>query len=467
MFKKASIRRILQRHPDNNEKQYRSEVIRIAWPVLLELMLSSLFGMIDMMMLGNMPNRTLANQAVAAVGIVNQPMLLGMALIQSLNVGGTAIIARYLGADQKHRIEQTLKHVVLISFFGLAIPCFFLLQWFAPTIMGLLGAEATVVKVGTPYFRIVLVGFLFTSINMSFTAALRGVGETKAPMRINLIANSLNVVGNAILIYGLLGVPALGIVGAAISTAFSNFLAFLLMIQHVTSGKSIIHFNLKNKFQFSKDIAYNLVKIGVPASGEQLIMRVGVMLFVRIVAGLGTTVFAAHQIALNILGLSFNPGSAFGIAASSLVGYSLGQKSPELAMEYAKEARQLGSFISTCIAVCFLLFAPQLASLYNKDPEVIRNAALALRIIAFIQPFQSSQLILSGALRGAGDTLWTMIATIVGVLILRVSLGALFVNVFEWGIAGAWLAVLIDQFFRWLIVYARFRSGHWKKIVIR
>ncbi len=444
-----------------------ARVIAIAWPVLIELLLSSLFSMVDMMMLGNVAGRDLANQSVAAVGIVNQALFIGIALVQSLNVGGTAIVARYLGSGQKHRIEQTLKHVILLNFIALTIPFYLICQFYAPNIMSFIGAEADVVAIGTPYFRIIVTGFLFSSVNSSFIAVLRGVGETKSPMRVNLIANSANVVGNAILIFGLLGFPALGIVGAGISTALSNVLAFILMLRLVTGGDSLIHLSLRNKFKFSKDILFNLVKIGVPASGEQLVMRVGMMAFTKVVADLGTTVFAAHQIAMSIMGLSFNPGMAFGIAASSLVGYSLGQKSLDMAKDYTRKARRLGTLFSSSMALLIFILAPQLAGLYNKDPLVVENAVRALRIIALIQPFQASQLTLSGAMRGAGDTVWTLVSTTVGVLILRTSLSIWFVNVLQLGISGAWLAVLFDQLVRWTIIYLRFRTDRWQHVKIR
>lgn len=463
-LRRGRFSELYERFAHNSE---RKRVIQIAWPVLVELLLSSLFSMVDMMMLGNIPINELANQSVAAVGIVNQPLFIGISLVQSLNVGGTAIIARYTGSGKHGQIESVLKHVLLLSFLGLAIPFFILFTLMAPQIMQLLGAEAGVIQVGAPYFRLVLIAFLFQSINFSLTAALRGVGETRAPMKFNLIANFFNVIGNAVLIYGLFGAPRLGIIGAGVSTVLSNILAMTLMLRQLTSGRSQIILSFKTKFKFSRDTLYNLVKIGVPASGEQMIMRVGILIFVRIVAGLGTTIFAAHQIALSILGLSFNPGQAFGIASSSLVGYALGLNDPELASRYSREARRIGSLISSIMAVIFFFFAPQLVALYNRDPVVIQNAALALRLIAVIQPFQSSQLILTGALRGAGDTLWTMISTFVGALVVRVTLGFIFVNLLQWGIAGAWLAVLIDQLFRWLIIYLRFISGRWRYVKIR
>lgn len=445
------------------EAIHRKEVIRIAWPVLLELVLASLFSMVDMMMLGNMPNKVLATQSVAAVGIVNQPLFIGISLVQSVNVGCTALVARYVGAGEEHRIEDTLKHVLIISFIGLAIPYFFLVQAFRDPIMSFLGAEADVVKLGGSYFRILLTGFLFQSLNFSLTAALRGAGETKVPMKVNIVANFLNVFGNAILIYGLFGLPALGITGAGISTALSNALATLMMYGYVLAGKSKVKLSFKAA-KIQKGIISNLVKIGVPAAMEQLVLRAGLLIFAKIVAGLGTAIFAAHSIAISILGLSFNPGQAFGISASALVGRALGEEDPDLAESYGKEAKKLGSIIASTVGLIFFIFAPQLVSLYNKDPVVVQNAALVLRIIGVMQPLQSSQLVLAGALRGAGDTVSTFIATLISLLIIRVSFAHLFVNVLGYGIAGAWSAVVIDQFVRWVVVRRRFDRGKWKEL---
>ncbi len=452
---------------NDRRKETRRQVLAITWPVLIELLLSSLFSMIDMMMLGNMADQNYATIAVATVGIVNQPLFIGISIVQALNIGGTAMIARFNGQGREDRFEDVVKHVILLSVGFLAIPILILAQIFANPVMRFVGASDDVLGIGMPYFRIVMVGFVFQAMNLAMASALRGIGETKTPMVINVFCNLLNVGGNAVLIYGLLGAPAMGIVGAGLSTAASHVIACLLMFFHLMSGKSRIHLTRYNKFKFDKTILANLVKIGVPASGEQLVMRLGLLLFVRIVASLGDAVYAGHQIALSILGLSFNPGQAFGIAASTLVGRSLGEGKPKRAEEYAVEARFIGSIIAAVVGLAFILIPGQLASLYNRNPEVIIAASTALRITGFIQPFQSSQLILSGGLRGAGDTVSTMVATTIGVLLIRVTLATLFVNVFHWGIAGAWIATFIDQFVRWIYISIRFKRGQWKTVKLK
>lgn len=445
----------------------KADIIRLSWPIVLELIMGTLFGMVDMIMLGRLSNLGEAAASVAAVGITNQPMFVGLSLVQALNVGGTAMIARYLGSGRKDRIESTLKHTIILNLLGLGIPLGALGIVFSNQIMQFMGAGQDVIGIGNTYFRIIMVGFIFQSFSMSITAALRGVGQTKVPMKINILVNFMNVIGNAILIYGLFGAPRLGITGAGISTALSNVVASLLLLAFVLKGESVVKLSFRNKFRFNRDIMTNLVKIGVPASLESLALRVAILIFVKIVTGLGTVVYAAHQIALSILGLSFQPGQGFGIAASSLVGRSLGAGNPSKAEEYAKETRRMGSIVSSLIAAAFFFFAEQIVSLYSADPEIIRNASGALRIIALVQPFQSSQLILAGALRGAGDTFWPLLATFIGALPFRLIIAYVLVNNFGMGLTGAWAAVLVDQLVRWFFVMMRFRTGKWKYIKIR
>lgn len=445
----------------------RKDVITIAWPVLTELLLGSLFGMIDMMMLGRMNDPAVAAASVAAVGITNQPVFIGLSLIQALNVGGTAMVARYLGAKQHERVENTVKHIILLNQLLLALPLSILAIIFSDSIMAFVGAKADTLAIGRGYFRIIMIGFIFQGFTFALSAALRGAGDTKLPMKVNIRVNLLNVFGNALLIYGLFGFPRLGVTGAAISTAISHVLASIILLRYILKGKSIIKINLSNPFRLNRDIIYNLIKIGVPASIEQLALRIGIFLFVKVVAALGTVTFAAHQICLSILGLSFQPGQAFGIAASSLVGRSLGAQQPDKAQEYARETRRLGSFISSFMAFIFFLFGPQIVGLYTKNPEIIRSASMALKVIALVQPFQSSQFILAGGLRGAGDTVFPLFSTFIGVLGVRVVLSYILVSIMGYGLVGAWMAVFADQLVRWALVYFRFQSGKWKYVTIR
>ncbi len=451
----------------HSKKDIRKEISKIAGPVFIELLLGTLFGMIDMMMLGNYGSPAIQAAGIASVGITNQVVFIGLSLVQSLNTGATAMVARYLGAKRTDRIESVVKHIIIMTQIFLVIPLLLLGLGFTVPIMKLLGAHADTIAVGSSYFRVIMVGFIFQAFNFSIVASLRGAGDTKTPMKINITANGLNVIGNAVLIYGLFGAPELGAVGAAVSTALSHVFTTILLVRYIFKPESTIHINLKNKFKFDKDVIYNLTKIGLPASLEQIAMRVGILIFTRIIASLGTVAYATHQIAINILSLSFTPGQSFGISASTLSGRSLGAEDPDLAEEYIKECSKIGALISFVMAVGFFFLGAQIAGLYTSNQAVIQEAASVLKLIAFIQPFQSSQLIIAGGLRGAGDTVWTLVSTFIGILLIRVILAYVFVIVLEVGLIGAWLAIFIDQFMRWIMINIRFRTDKWKYISIR
>ncbi|NLK44254.1 MAG: MATE family efflux transporter [Tissierellia bacterium] len=450
-----------------NKRHIRDEIIKIAGPVFLELLMGTLFGMVDMMMLGRSGDDATTAASIAAVGVTNQLVFLGLSLVQSLNVGGTTMVARYIGAKREDRIESVVKHVIILTQLLLVVPIVYLGIGMTSSAMKFFGAQQDTILIGSGYFRVVSLGFIFQSFNFAIFAALRGSGDTRTPMKINIFANLLNVFGNAVLIYGLLGFPRLGVLGAGISTSLSYVVASILLIRVILNEKNIVHIKIRNKFKFDKDIIYNLIKIGLPASLEQIAMRIGILTFTRIVASLGTVAYATHQICINILNLSFTPGQAFGISASTLTGRSLGAEEPDKAEQYIKSCGKIGAVIAALMGIIFFFFGGFLANLYTSNKEVVAEAAKVLKLVAFLQPFQCSQLIIAGGLRGAGDTVWTLVSTFIGILVIRVIFAYTFVMKMGMGLSGAWLAVLIDQSIRWVLNVIRLRTGKWKYITIR
>lgn len=450
-----------------SKQAIRRDVLSMSGPILVEVLMGTLFGMVDMIMLGHYGTKDISLPGIGAVGITNQFIFIGLALVQALNTGGTTMVARYIGARKTDRIESVVRHIIILTQLMLVLPLLLIGLSNTSSVMKFLGGRQDMILIGSDYFRVILLGFIFQAFNFSVFASLRGAGDTRTPMRINLGVNLLNVFGNAVLIFGLLGFPELGVTGAAISTSFAHLVASIILGIILLSKHSLISIDLRKRFKFDKNILYNLIKIGVPASLEQIAMRVGLILFTRVVSGLGTVSYATHQICIQILNLSLTPGQAFGVAASTLTGRSLGADRPDLAELYIKHARRYGSIFAIIMAVVFFFFGGEIASLFNKNPEVISSAGNVLKLMAFIQPFQCSQLVITGGLRGAGDTVWTLIATFITILIIRNIMARIFINIFFMGLVGAWLGVLIDQAIRWGLILLRFKSGKWKYIEIR
>ncbi|MGI5860067.1 MAG: MATE family efflux transporter [Tepidanaerobacteraceae bacterium] len=441
------------------ETNLRKRVKELALPSLAELILGTLFGMVDMVMVGNVNTESLA-----AVGLANQPMMLALAVFQALNVGSTALVARFMGTDDNESASAVVKQtLILTAIMGIlvSVPGYI----FADKVIGFMGAKPEVLPLAVRYIEIIALGGVFITTTMGIGAALRGAGDTVTPMRYNLVSNLINVVLNYILIYGKLGFPAMGITGAAIATTLSRSVAMIMALLAIYHPDSLLSLSKRKGLFLDYDIIQRILKVGIPSGLEQFIFRTGQMEFVRTVAGLGTTVFAAHQVAMNVFGLSFSPSMAFGIAATTLVGQSLGAERPDLAEKYGLETRRMGMIVAVTIASTFFFFGRYIAGIYTNDPEVITLAAGCLKIIAVMQPMQSTQFILAGALRGAGDTRGPLFSSLIAIWGIRVILAKIFINM-GFGLTGAWMAQFCDQIFRSVFMYQRYNSGKWKKVKV-
>jgi putative MATE family efflux protein len=230
------------------------------------------------------------------------------------------------------------------------------------------------------------------------------------------------------------------------------------------SNKSKIHISRKETYKMDFGIIKQVFSIGLPASLEQFVIQGGLTMFARTVSSLGTAGFAAHQIGINISGLAFAPSMAFGVATTTLVGQSLGANDKEKAQKYANAVHHMSIAVACTVGLVFLFFSYPLAHLYTQDLTVVAMSSMVLKILAFAQPGQSTQLSLAGVLRGSGDTMYPLYASIFGIWIFRVVVAYIFVSILHWGLVGAWVALVLDQYTRAGIVYFRYRSGKWRYI---
>jgi len=436
-------------------KLINKRVWQLAWPAMVELLLSTLFSMVDMIMVGR-----ISYQALTAVGLTNHPTMLALAVFQALNVGSTALVARFIGPGDIKNAKATVRQsLVLVTILGVVVSIGGYLL--SPAIVTFMRAEPDVYPMSVSYLQIVSLGWLFTTISLNIGAILRGSGDTMTPMRYNLFSNLLNVFGNYVLIFGKFGFPAMGVAGAALSTTLCRGVAAFLALRAIFNKNKIIGVSLKDDYRIDKNLLERLISIGLPSAMEQFLLRLGQVFFSRAVAGLGTAVYAAHQTAVNISSLTFTPGQAFGMAATTMVGQSLGAKHPDVAEKAGLAARRMGLIIALAIAIVLFFFGYDVALLYTDEPEVARAAANALKILAIMQPMQSTQFILAGALRGAGDTRWPLYSPAIGIWGIRVVLVHVFIAM-GMGLMGAWVAQLCDQAFRAVFIYSRYKSGAWK-----
>lgn len=473
----AEAQSLQEPQPMPTRREMTSRVWDIAWPSVTELLLVSLCGIVDMIMVGH-----LDPLAIAAVGLTNQPKFLIICFFWALNAGTTALVARFRGAGDPGSANKVLRQslmmtglmTIVLTAVGLAT------AWPMLKFMGTSGGEtvsAQTFKWGMDYLLIQQGGLVFTVFSMSITAALRGVGNTRASMVLNLVSNVVNVILNRCLIFGFWIFPQWGVAGASLATVMGQMVACGMGFFILFNGKQYIALRKGDSFKPDFPLIKRILNIGLPAMVEQGVMRIGMILYTKTVAGLGDIAFATHQVGFNILNFSFMNGQAFGIAATTLVGQSLGQAREDLAKAYARVSARLGRYVSIAIGLAFFFLGGPIVSLFIGTPNPGSTAAIAgpqmivlgvslMRIMALMQPFQSSQLVIAGALRGAGDTRFTSVSTFVGVLIIRPIIAQGLVHALGWGLDGAWWALFLDQMVRFVLIEYRFRSGKWMRVKV-
>lgn len=433
---------------------------KIAWPSALEALLVGLIGSVDTIMVG-----TLGKDAIAAVGITNQPKLVLLAMIFSLNTGITAVTARRKGqADQSEANRTVRVGIMLCAIISLLMAVFGYL--FAKPILLFAGADTSYLPDAISYFRVIMIGIPFQALNLTINAAQRGCGKTKISMWTNIISNVINIIFNFLLINGIGIFPRLEVKGAAIATAMGAVVAFIISLTTLFRKDGFLTFHYKVGWGIHKSVVNPIMKVSSSAFIEQVFMRIGFLAYAAIVARLGTTEYATHLICMNILNLSFCFGDGLSIAASALVGQNLGAKRPDLSIIYGKTGQRLAFMISCVVFLIFIFGRTFLVSLFSSEPAILLLGANVMILAALGTHMQTSQVVLSGCLRGAGDTVFVAITSFISVAAIRPLLTWILCFPVGLGLYGAWIALLVDQCFRLITSYKRFSSGRWTGIAL-
>lgn len=447
----------------------RRRVFSLALPAVAEQLLNTLVGLADVFLVGNLTLATMGllgyNSATAltAVGLGNQFTWVMMVLFMAVGIGATALVSRAVGARDEASMARIIRQTVVMgAIVGGVATALGLLA--AEPFLWLINAPAETRAIGATYIRINALAFLPAALLLAATASLRGAGDTRTPLLLMLGVNGLNIVVTWLLVNGQLGLPALGVTGAAIGTALARGLGGLAavgLLLHGLSGLRLIP-DLRPDGETLK----RLLRVGLPTAGEQFVFQAALLIFVRFVTNLGTTAYAAHNVTITIESLSFLPGLGYAAATSALVGQALGARDPAEAERSAYEGLLQGGLLMSLLGALMFLFPQQLVSIFINDPEVIAAAVPPLRAAGLVQPALAVSFILLGALRGAGDTRWPLYSRLITTWVVRLPLTVVLVSWLGGGLAGVWLAMCTDFTLQAIMVLWRFSSGKWQKIEV-
>lgn len=437
----------------------RLEIVRFALPLMGEQFLHSVFILVNTALVG-----VLGPLYLAAVGLSLQIVMTISAVLAVLVVGTTVLIShRVGGADLKGAREVAYHSLVLSLGAGVGLG---LMAWFYPRIFFIFfSMEEALLEQASLYIRYSLGPSIFFVLSLVIPAIFRGSGDSKTPFYLACLTIGFNIFLDYALISGRLGFPAWGVKGAAIAFAFSRAVAVLIYLFLLFRRRT--HFHLKSRINpFNLSCLKRMFTIGFPASIEQFLFTSGLLVFSGIVLSLGTNVYAAHRIALNIESLSFMVGWGFAMAVTVMVGQYRGRADDNGAFKVAMETLKIGASVMAFIGLIIFLIPAPIVRIFTRDSEVISSAVLVLRIIALLQASLATQFIMAGSLRGAGDTRFPMFTSGTGVWLIRLPLAYFFINFQGLGLLGAWIAMSIDILYRSTLNFLRFRSRSWESIEI-
>ncbi len=446
--------------PELGETRLPRTVLSLAWPVVLQEAAWTILSMIIMIFIGH-----LGAEAITAVGLSEQIIFLPMMAFAGIGIGATAIVARHIGAREPEHANHTLRQAMLLAVIMGSV--FALLQWFlAEQLLWLFRASPEVIALGKDYIRVNAPTTICFFILYCGEAVLRGSGDTRTPMVVIVVVEVIGTTLAYAFINGFWVIPALGVFGAGIGRAAGSVIGAVLILAILTRGTGVLKYNWRTALSFDLTEAKRILKVGLPAFGDQVQMQVAMSVYTIIISSLGTTIYAAHALAMRVEQFAFMPSFGFGMAATALVGQSLGAGKPDLAKKTGYLIQRYCVTAMVVLGLITFIFGKQFIGIFVNDPEVIRVGTLGLQIWALAMPGMATNQSLAGGLRGAGDTRWVFLLNTIGMWTMRIGGGAIMVFLLHMGAPGAWSGAVLDHSVRAVLIWWRFAGGKWQNIQV-
>jgi putative MATE family efflux protein len=423
----------LPRHPPMN----RRRVLTLALPIIGENLLQTTVGVVDTLLVSR-----LGDDAIAGVGVGAEIVFFTLAILSAVSIGATVLVSQAVGAGDAARASRFARQSISWGLV-IALPLSVLLFLLTPAIIDLFGTEQDVRDLAIEYFEVI--GATASVLLLSYLcgAVLRGAGDTKTPLKAASVANVINIVASYLLIFGHLGLPELGVAGSAWGATIGRGVSALYMLRALWKGKTPVSIHGTAGWRPHRRFGADLFRLGIPAAIEQMMVQGGTTVLVVIVATIGSAALTAQQINFTVMSLAQLPASGVAIAATALVGQSIGGR----ALADAKRAAAIGFRLSLgwmmFAAAIYVIFAHQIVDIFTDDSEVLSIGTRGLRAIAASLPFWGMWFVTAGTLRGSGDTRGPMIRG--GLTIwTSVALAWIGVNLFGLGIGWVWLTFIIS-----------------------
>ena len=433
----------------------KKNLISLIIPIFFELLLVTIVGNIDTIMLGYY-----SDEAVGAIGGITQLLNIQNVIFSFINMATAILTAQFLGAKDYKRVKQVISvSLVLNVLLGLILGGIYLFFW--ESLLQKINLPAELIGIGKYYFQMVGGLCILQGIILSCGAILKSHGRPTETLIINVGVNILNIIGNAFFIFGWLGMPVLGPTGVGISTVISRGIgcvaAFYMMCRYC-------NFTFKKKYikPFPFKIVKNILSIGFPTAGEHLAWNVGQLMIVAMVNTMGTTIIASRTYLMLISSFTMTLSIALGQGTAIQVGHLVG--AGEIKEVYHKCLKSLKialifAFVTTSLV---FLFRKPIMSIFTTNPDILKASLKIFPLMILLEMGRVFNIVIINSLHAAGDIKFPMFMGITCVFSVAVLFSYLFGISLGWGLAGIWLANAMDEWIRGLAMYFRWKSKKWQ-----
>lgn len=441
------------------DNKIKSKLIQITWPIFIESILISLLGGVDIFMLGRY-----SDNAVAAVGVANQLMFMVNLMFSLITAGTSILVAQYIGYNKENGKNNDniirLSGVSIGFNFLIGIILSIIMIFLGTTLLKLLNTSDELLIYGKQYIEFVG-GFIFIqAISMTFTAILRPHGLTKVCMFVTLLMNIINVFLNYVLIFGHFGFESLGVRGAAISTTLSKFIG--LIILGIVLYRNVLERMRLDLFKpFPKEDLKNILKIGIPAAGEEISYNLSQLVVISFINLISINAMATKSYISNIASFAYLFSAALGQGASIVIGQLVGEEENDVAHKLCLACLKRAIIVTVSISFVFFVLGKNILHMFTSNSEIITLGAIVLAIDLILEPGRTVNIVGINSLRAAGDVKFPVYIGIFSMWTFGVGLSYLLGIKLGLGLVGMWIGFTVDEWFRAILVYNRWNKKKW------
>ena len=442
---------------DLTEAPLGRALLMLAVPMILEMVMESIFAMVDVFWVAHLGAR-----AVATIGLTESMMMIVYSLAMGVSTGAMALVARRIGEkDGDAAASTTVQGIWLALLLALSIGV--LGAAFAPQLLGLMGADAEIVRTGSNFTRVMLGGNATVFLLFLINSVFRGAGDAAQAMRVLWLGNALNIALGPVFIFGIGPIPALGVTGAAVATTLGRSVAVIYQLWILRRGSGKLSLS-RAHLRVDPRLMGRVLKLSLSATGQMLISMTSYIALMRILSTFGSGPLAGYTIGFRIFMFAILPAFGLANAAATLVGQNLGAKRPDRAETSVWRASNISAGFLCTVGVAFLVGAPWLVSLFTSEIEVARHAVNYLRIVSVGFPFYAYGMVISQSFNGAGDTRTPTLINLLVFWALQIPLAWGLSRYTSLGPEGVFATLAFSfSIFAVLSVFA-FRRGNWKRV---